>query len=62
MLKDEVPNDVATELYAVLKLVQNDYVRPAADYLRQAAKISGEQLRGDFDEPMAAVNSMQSES
>jgi len=51
MLRDEIPNDVATELYAVLLMVQTGYVAPGVDFLRDAATVTDEQLRSCFDRP-----------
>jgi len=42
---------VATELYAVLLLVQKDHVDPAVEFLRDAAKVTDEQLQSSFDRP-----------
>lgn len=42
---------MATELYAVLRLVRTDHVDPAVEFLRDASKVTDEQLRSSFDRP-----------
>ena len=49
MVEDEIPYDAGTQMETSIRLVLEEHLRPAADWLRTASTITDETLRRAFE-------------